>query len=50
MKDDKLSADDKKDTDGEDKMPDYDEETKTLIAGQPCAYLPLLMLNTFFEI
>jgi len=33
--DDKPSADEKADTYGEDTMPEYDEETKLLIAGEP---------------
>jgi len=31
--DDKPTVDEKKDTDDKDKMPDYDDETKLLIAG-----------------
>jgi len=31
--DDKPSPDDKKDTEADDQMPEYDEETKLLIAG-----------------
>lgn len=38
--DDKPAVEDTKNTDDEDKMPDYDEETKLLIAGLHCVNLP----------